>query len=240
MVDRTNLQVIVTKFLSVLSAAPKTSAAQALASVGSSSTSSAAIIITPAYKITLIDSILSMSSRSLYANVTNFPWFIELLATLAQHASSLGAVSSELEIGRILVDVSARAKAVRPFAVSVCIKLLSEGLQPTACAWIIGEYCSDAEQWKDAIRTLEHAGQLYAAVKVFARWSNSCIELNMWQDDATLGDIKYWAEVLKDSSHVASVCVALYANKLRLIRPTEPGATSSLTIGLGQPQSFIY
>lgn len=114
----------------------------------------------------------------------------------------------ESEVGKVLIDVSARAKGVRPYAVTTCIGLLPEGVMPEACAWVVGEYCADQSEWRRAIQALTNAGQLYAAVKVFARWCAALEESGQWRDSASLAEVRRWAEDLRDSEPIEHVSLA--------------------------------
>lgn len=108
----------------------------------------------PAYRETLAKRILSLCSANLYANVTDFQWYISVLVDVAYVAHApVGAV-----IRDHLVDVVARVRQVRGYAVQVSMRVLEDdtfyaddgdstegpGSQCRevlwAAAWICGEY----------------------------------------------------------------------------------------------------
>lgn len=104
----------------------------------------------PAYRLTLAQRILALGSQDVYANVTDFEWYISVLVDLAYVARvNIGA-----EIREQLVDITGRVRAARRYAVQVMVKLLSDdsflhnasdegGCHEVlwAAAWICGEYC---------------------------------------------------------------------------------------------------
>lgn len=104
----------------------------------------------PAYRLTLAQRILTLCSQGTYENVTDFEWYLSVLVDLAYIAN----VDVGAQIREQLVDVTARVRAARRYAVQLMVKLLcddsllanagdegscSEVLW--AAAWICGEYC---------------------------------------------------------------------------------------------------
>lgn len=152
-VNRDNLQSIVQQLLSHLlpdTASTLPSASQSLSQhpgnpfiqITSPSQSSS-------YRLVLSQRILSICSRSLYENVTNFEWYLSVLVDLAHIANvNIGA-----EIRDQLVDVAGRVRAARRYAAQLMHSVLTDDsmlLNPEECScpeilwaagWIIGEYC---------------------------------------------------------------------------------------------------
>lgn len=117
------------------------------------------VILSTSYRISLIALILRMCSSSTYSNVTNFEWYMDrivelsyLAAMLSPEPASVGTTLG-MKLRDQLVDVCARVKAIRPYAVKSMATLLSDdsflengegadvGEVLGAAAWICGEYC---------------------------------------------------------------------------------------------------
>jgi AP-3 complex subunit delta len=155
MVDSQNLQSIVQQLLShlVQPETPVVSAVEALAQASASSTSfspAATPSQTPAYRLLLAQKILSICSAKTYANVTDFEWYLSVLVDLTYVAR----VNVGRQICAQVVDVVARVRQARRYAVGLAVKLLSDntllssGHEDGSCievlwaaAWIAGEYC---------------------------------------------------------------------------------------------------
>lgn len=115
------------------------------------------VILSATYRTSLISLILRMCSTSTYTNITNFEWYIDTLVELAYVALQLPSDSTSsslgLQIRDQIIDVVARVKAIRPFAVKRMAILLSDenfldngqgadvAQVLAAAAWICGEYC---------------------------------------------------------------------------------------------------
>lgn len=100
-----------------------------------------------------------MCAAATYSNVSNFEWYIDTLVELAYLSLALpaettvGAVSIGVKIRDQLIDVAARVRAIRPYAVESMARLLGDeafldtgdGVEIAqvlvAAAWICGEYC---------------------------------------------------------------------------------------------------
>jgi AP-3 complex subunit delta len=166
MVDRHNLVSIISRLTShLLSSSPTRSptARSSLRRLGRGAPPPAPTepSLSPAYKIQLANLVLNISSRSTYANVSNFEWYIDALVGLSYLSFDLVSLSSSAigtedeegmdvnkRIADLLADVCARVRAVRPYASQKMATLLGDdsflegGGEDVAgaAAWIIGEY----------------------------------------------------------------------------------------------------
>lgn len=163
MASRRNFQTIVSQLLSHLepSAALETSSAAAalklnLSSASSSITAGAAAaaastLASPTssatYRLEIVRRILSLCSADTYANVTNFEWYLGVLVKLAYTAK----VDVGARLRDQIIDVTARVRAVRGYAVKCMSDVLADEsfvLNDTndaaevlhAAAWVCGEY----------------------------------------------------------------------------------------------------
>ncbi|KAH8924956.1 ARM repeat-containing protein [Atractiella rhizophila] len=133
------------------------------------------LVLSPGYRSSLIGLIVKITSADSYGNITNFHWFIDVLIDLAYLSLSLSNLSSNEsggesvseKIAAQLVDVTARVKGCRPYAVKKLERLIddetflensaqsnpssilhgtaSEGAEIwEAAVWICGEYCRDS------------------------------------------------------------------------------------------------
>ncbi|GAA5914851.1 hypothetical protein JCM6882_007820 [Rhodosporidiobolus microsporus] len=207
MANRSTLQPIVKRLLTHLR--PSASTASAAASLlraqqaasGSATTTPAAPTLTAAYRSSLISLILRMASSGTYANVTNFAWLIDTLVELTHIAQTLQTDSTATSTSSVgaklrdqLIDVTARVKAIRPYATKKMAALIQDedfledgdGADATevlgATAWICGEYCRDLEDPRPVIASLfgssttsslpPHILALYIhnGVKIYASW----------------------------------------------------------------------
>ncbi|TFK68252.1 Adaptor protein complex AP-3 delta subunit [Pluteus cervinus] len=225
MVNRDNLQSIVQQVLSHL--VPETSstmqptASQSLAqhAIPVSPTNPRPALSpnqSPAYRLVLSQHILEMCSQNTYDNITNFEWYISVLVDLAHVANvDIGA-----EIRDQLVDVVARVKAARRYAVKLMYTLLTDEtfLQNAqeegsckevlwAAAWICGEHCrelTDPQQLLPYFFTAEvsHltpdiiAVYIQAATKIFGYWAAELAE--RW-DNEMLPELKEVVEAIVES-----------------------------------------
>lgn len=162
MVNRSNLQEIVEQLMRHLAppssrpAAASSSAIDALSAVSrgeSSSVGSSVAVNSPTYRRSLIVLILDISTRSTYANVSNFPWLIDTICSLASFALSIPGVP-DTALSDAVVDVAARVRAARPYIAQRMAKLLLDqsfvanavesGGAPlhllAAATWVVGEY----------------------------------------------------------------------------------------------------
>lgn len=108
----------------------------------------------PAYRETLARRILSLCAADVYAHVTDFQWYVSVLVDVAYVARApVGAVIRDQ-----LVDVVARVRQIRRYAVQVSMRILEDDTlyadddESTeeaeshcrevlwAAAWICGEY----------------------------------------------------------------------------------------------------
>ncbi|GAA6063860.1 hypothetical protein JCM10212_003551 [Sporobolomyces blumeae] len=182
MVNRQNLQSIVTRLMSHLrpSASTSSSASDALKKAQQASANAAAATASTAptfsasYRTSLILLIVRMTSSGTYANVSNFAWLIDILVELTYIALTLqpdllgssAAPSVGSKLRDQLVDVAARVRAIRPYAAKKAAALvqdedlLEQGDAAEAAevlgaaAWICGEYCRDLQDPRPVIASL--------------------------------------------------------------------------------------
>jgi len=164
-VNDNNIQSIVDQLLAHL--APPENASAALPSAAASlaalstpgqtasqdpSTTSASVSLSPAYRLLLVQRILSIISYDTYAHITDFEWVVSVLVDLAYVSN----VNVGHRIKELLLDVVGRVRSVRPFAVPVLEKALNDdGLRERAkdksgedglieaAVWICAEYADD-------------------------------------------------------------------------------------------------
>ncbi|EJU02826.1 Adaptor protein complex AP-3 delta subunit [Dacryopinax primogenitus] len=196
MATQDNLQSLVARLLAHLvpTSAPLSSATSALTAVQSCTpmASMASPSMSPAYRVHLTRLILSLGSREMYKLVTDFNWYLSVLAdlTYVSNAPGVGA-----EIARQLVGVTVRVQLSRRFAVELMTKLLgdenlilraNEGESCPevlgAAAWICGEYCSESSDRKVILYYLTRplisslpfnilALYLHSTLKVYGSWA---------------------------------------------------------------------
>ncbi len=146
----------------------------------------------------LILSILSICSRACYEMISDFPWYVSVLAQIAH----IPFCEHGEEVGRQLMDIALRVESVRREVVKVARDLLVDPallacvpLQGVLCAaaWVAGEYVALAPL--GAFEILEallqpgtrllpmpiHAVYLQAVLKVFVFIATACYQ------DSSLG-----------------------------------------------------
>jgi AP-3 complex subunit delta-1 len=151
MVDRHNLVSIVSRLTSHLLPSSPTRSQTARSSLrslgrggggGAPAAATTEPSLSPAYKTQLANLVLNISSRSTYANVSNFEWYIDALVGLSYLSLDLvpvrsgdgrrtgtteeeeeregggegGGVDVNRRIADLLADVCSRVRAVRPYA----------------------------------------------------------------------------------------------------------------------------
>ncbi|KAI0785413.1 adaptin N terminal region-domain-containing protein [Irpex lacteus] len=202
MTNQDNLQSIVQQLLSHLARTVSTglpSAAQSLSLSLGPSTPRTLVNINnpsqnPAYRLTLSHRILSLCSQDTYANITDFEWYLSVLVDLAYIADVEGVGG---QIRDQLVDVSARVKGVRGYAVQLMTKVISDDSfwcveVLWAAAFICGEYCSELAEPQKLLNYLLQprvltlppeivAVYLQGALKVFGSWAAELAE--QWDDE---------------------------------------------------------
>ncbi len=161
MVNRRNAKEIVGQLLSHLVPTSKSSNSAPLPSALAALTRSAngtddpiprqtnTPTLSSAYRLEIAKRILSMTRSDTYANITDFDWYLSVLVDLTHVAN----VNVGQEIRDTILDVVGRVKSVRPTAVTLMSRLLSDenfieraGEDGScseviyAAAWICGEY----------------------------------------------------------------------------------------------------
>ncbi|TDL20898.1 Adaptor protein complex AP-3 delta subunit [Rickenella mellea] len=226
MVNRDNLQSIVQQLLSHL-AMPDSSlgttvtAAQSLQSApGRTTTAKNPMSPTQStsYRTTLASRILQIASADVYANVTDFEWYLSVLFDLAYVAKApVGPAIRDQ-----LVDVSIRVPQVRRYAVSLSVKLLGDdtfidngradddvdgsGCQEVlwAGALLCGEFCEHITDVRKVLAALLQppatnlspeiiSVYLQSAAKIFSHWAADCA--SHWVEDL-LPDVKELVEFM--------------------------------------------
>ncbi|GAA96546.1 hypothetical protein E5Q_03214 [Mixia osmundae IAM 14324] len=222
MADADNLHSIVEHLLSHLGTSDSDrqpsagSALRALAgstsanSVTSTSSVQATLHVSVPFKLSLIGAILTITSQQTYALIKDFAWYIDQLIALTYIYLPIATPTAEGTGKRIrdhFVDVVARVKAVRPYAVRVLTRLLADDCFVenaslatsgdvaeilAGAAFICGEYAAEPT---DLARTLEallatsaeqlppHVASVYVhnAAKTFARWAPQSV--SSWSED---------------------------------------------------------
>lgn len=101
------------------------SAVEALATASSATTSRPATLPTQyssSYRTTLATRILELCSADMYANVSDFEWYVSVLVDLAYVARApVGSIIRDQ-----LMDIVVRVRQVRRYAVQVCMRLLGD------------------------------------------------------------------------------------------------------------------
>ncbi|GAA6027914.1 hypothetical protein JCM8097_001779 [Rhodosporidiobolus ruineniae] len=224
MANRQTLQPIVKRLLSHLR--PSASTASAAASLlraqqaasGSTTATPSPPTLTTAYRTSLISLILRMTSSGTYSSITNFAWLIDTLVELTHivqtlqpdpspsSPSSAASTSVGAKLRDQLIDVTARVRAIRPYAAKKMAALVQDedfmesgdGCGATevlgAAAWICGEYCRDLEDPRPVIASLfgssttsslpPHILALYVhnGVKIYASWLSALS--SSWNESA--------------------------------------------------------
>lgn len=145
----------------------------------------------PSFGNELVSSILSTCSRSRYELVSDFTWYVSVLADIAR----VPHCEHGEEVGRQLVDIALRVESVRTDVVKVSRGLVVDpallgrpALQGVLCAaaWIVGEYVELAPfgpyEILEALlqprtRLLPfsiHAVYLQGVLKVFVSFASTC------------------------------------------------------------------
>lgn len=158
-VDRDSLQTVADQFLSHLSPPDPSALPSAVASLqaltdpsASAKDTSAAVSLSPAYRLLLTQRLLSVIKHDTYANVTDFEWVVNVLVDVAY----VSKVDVGADVEAVLLDVVGRVRSVRDYAVGVLEKVVADeeirvraadggeagperGLL-RAAIWICGEY----------------------------------------------------------------------------------------------------
>jgi AP-3 complex subunit delta len=128
------------------------------------------------YRVKAISVILQVCSMDMYANISDFEWYIDVLVQLVRLAPSQSgpvSLSDDLEtkvedvsrqIGLELRNVAVRVKSVRGDATRAAEGLvlanIASGSNMTALGpvvWIVGEYCDFLDNAENTLTTLLHS-----------------------------------------------------------------------------------
>ncbi|KAI9209645.1 Adaptor protein complex AP-3 delta subunit [Polychytrium aggregatum] len=145
------------------------------------------------YEREVINKIVKICSQNMYENITNFEWYIGVLARLAYvQSQSIGEL-----LAKELIDVTVRVRNVRQFAVNCMVTLLADKILLetatdentnvgvlSAAAWICGEYSSLLSSpptvlhnlLDPAVLRLPHEIQavyVHNILKIYTSWSRS-------------------------------------------------------------------
>ncbi|KAK4058327.1 AP-3 complex subunit delta [Microbotryomycetes sp. JL221] len=234
MVDRSSLRLMVEKLMSHLRPSTPTSEAGTSAAAASLlraqqhkalDASAQKPHFNNAYRTHLVALILRMCSQQTFANVSNFAWYIDTLVELSYIALSIsqepsqgqgsadkaqGSATATPSLGQMLrdqlIDVTARVKAIRPYAVTKMAELLGdeeflengEGADVAevlgAAAWICGEYCRELPDSRHVIASLFGTTQtnvlpprilslyIHNGLKIYAQWLSALAQ--DWSESA--------------------------------------------------------
>ncbi|CAE6534749.1 unnamed protein product [Rhizoctonia solani] len=211
---------------------------------------------TDAYRLVVARRILHMLSRDAYSAVPDFEWALSVLIDLAyiicgssslpidpsstfppHHTTKSNSASSiDSEIGFLFKDVAVRVRTVRPSAVALAAKCISDdqfwalGAWEVvgAAVWICGEYASELDSplttlldlVQPAALALPGALCVQSALKVFGFWAADRAE--QWNDTTgaeVLREVERTSESLRAFATVADPEVQeRAANALQLFR----------------------
>ncbi|KAG8971343.1 AP-3 complex subunit delta [Tulasnella sp. 425] len=225
MVNRQTLQHVVQHLLSHLSPGSSSGTGQSATQALSQAISGVAAPAMPLnlstpYRLDVSRRVLDMCSRDLYDNVEDFEWYLTVLVDL----SYVARVPIGEEIRDQLLDVVARVRSVRPFAVRLMAKLLDEeapGADSDCCvevywaaAFICGEHWSDlSNPLKTAMKLLGEestrlpptilAVYMSSAMKIIGHWASG---VALEWDDIHLASVQQNVDevILRVSRFVAS------------------------------------
>ncbi|KAN0135622.1 Ap3d1 protein [Lactarius tabidus] len=165
------------------------------------------------YRLTLVQRLLSMCSHDTYDNIVDFQWYLSVLLDLTYVAS----VNVGEQIRDQLVDIVARVKAVKRWAVELMTRLLRDDTflansqEEGSCAevlwaaaWICGENSREIAEPQKLLSYLlqpnvsllasETIGAyLQAAIKLFGTWS---MELSQDWDSEKIQDAREIVDTL--------------------------------------------
>ncbi|KAI9454892.1 Adaptor protein complex AP-3 delta subunit [Lactarius psammicola] len=221
MVTKDNLQSIVQQLLSYLvrpDSTPFPAAASSLAvAITSPPSEGEGSTLPPAqlssYRLTLVQRLLAMCSHDTYDNIVDFQWYLSVLLDLTYVAS----VNVGEQIRDQLVDIVARVKAVKRWAVELMTRLLRDDTflansqEEGSCsevlwaaAWICGENSREIAEPQKLLPyflqpNVSHLASetigayLQAAIKLFGTWS---MELSQDWDSGKIQDAREVVDTL--------------------------------------------
>lgn len=155
------------------------------------------------YRIGIIQKILSMCSRDIYANISDFEWYIDVLVSLVRHVPAVSGTTTSSQdvyqiresvayaIGIELRNVSARVKSARKEGTQAAEQLISVSrksqLFPTAgtggqpvlgpAAWIVGEFASLLSDRDAALTSIIHPDTVQLPSSVLGEYIQAAMKV---------------------------------------------------------------
>lgn len=244
----------------------------------SSSSASASSFALAHYRYRLLLLILRLTSRSsedgsqLYVNITNFEWYVDTLVTCAYLSLSVLPTLDSFEAARLasklsdsLVDVTARAPSIRPFALRRCKRLTADPgfvslSNPvavsviSACAFVMGEYTQEATCKEDTEILVESTilgshstGVCLGVMQCLARWLSDMAQ--DWQDKhlihvkTVLNSVRHaMARIEKEETSLFTELIALVVSGLdgpRTQLAMQTRSTSPVELTQGDSQTGL-
>jgi len=159
------------------------------------------------YRIKVLRAILEMCSRDMYANITDFEWYIDVLVQLVRSCPSVSTAASSTaqttdssslterdisyDIGSELRNVAVRVKALRPEATAAAQDLIlidkrdqffpqfANGGQGVfeAAAWITGEYADFVPNPEGVLNSLLDPSSAHLPAHILSIYLHSILKL---------------------------------------------------------------
>lgn len=143
----------------------------------------------PAYKAEVAGRIVTMSQANTYANVQDFEDLLGVLIRLAKSPEAKAGAN----VRDLIIDITARVRAARPFAVRQLVKMLNDDVYLSgttadqkevlrAAAWVCGEYWEEVDNprlvaplllrvSREGCAATVTAECIHNSVKLFAHWT---------------------------------------------------------------------
>lgn len=151
------------------------------------------------YRVSIISKILDMCSRSTYANISDFDWYVQVLLSLVKQVPATKTFQNQRqdsdmgqEVGTELRNVAVRVRSSRREAVQVAESLIAIDQRPklfptsgTGAAhsvlgplvWIVGEYPDFLSEPSTAISSLIHPDSLQLPATILAEYLRAAMKL---------------------------------------------------------------